>query len=342
MKTSSNKQKLIHDCDPGQDDAIAIISTLASPRWDVIGVTVVGGNVKVGQCASNARKILALCGKPNVPVYEGAAKPLKRKLVTLEHVFGESGMAGGDDLPDPGPMTQSKHAIDYLIETLSLSKERVFICATGPLTNIATALQKKPEIASSIEQLVIMGGCVFPEPIRGEMGNIEVEGTTGKAEYNFAMDPEAAQIVFASDIQNIALIGLNVTRKVLFSTKWQKAFYDIPNKVAHKAADILSVVGAEDHIDYGHIRTFSDDPVRAVHDVVAAIYLDRPELFKTERMHVKIITGAAPNIAGQSLPAQATDGGASRYPITVITDCSSDEVFGVLVEKLKLFNDTNI
>lgn len=333
---STKVKKLIHDCDPGQDDAIALMSTLASPDWDVIGVTVVGGNVDVGKCAINARKILTLCGKSSIPVYMGARQPLKRKLVTLEHVFGESGLAGGDDLPDHGTIT-SKHAVDFLIETLSSACEPIYICATAPLTNLALALQRKPQISSAIEHLVIMGGCVFPEPIRGEMGNITVEGTNGKVEYNFAMDPEAAAIVFAADIKKISLIGLNVTRKVLFNARWQKAFYDLPNQVAHKAADILSVIGEEDKEEYGHLRQTPDDPVRAVHDVVAALYMDTPDIFKTQSLYVKIITDEPPSIAGQSLMVKKEEQGASKYPIDVITDCDPDEVFCLLTQRLAMF-----
>jgi purine nucleosidase len=337
MSVTPKKQKLIHDCDPGQDDAVALIASLASPAWDVVGVTVVGGNVNVEKCAKNARKILALCGYGHVPVYEGAAQPLQRKLITLESVFGESGLAGGDDLPDPGPITKGKHAVDYLVDILS-GEEPFYICATAPLTNLALALQRKPEIAHAVKRLVIMGGCVFPEPLRGDMGNIAIEGTAGKAEYNFAMDPEAAQIVFSSNIRDIALVGLNVTRKVLFNSKWQKRFYSLPNKVAHKAADILSVVGSDDQIDYGYLRTSPNDPVRAVHDVLAALYLDRPDIFETQSMHIRIVTGTPPNIAGQSLPAKIGDVGASRFPVTVVTDCNPDEVFAVLSEKLSTYS----
>jgi len=333
------RRQLIHDCDPGQDDAIALMSLLASSKWEVVGVTAVGGNVKVEQCARNARKILALCGRENVPVYEGALKPLRRKLITLESVFGQSGMAGGDDLVDPCPKSKNGHAVDYLVDTLSQAERPFLICATAPLTNIALALQKNPAIADAIEQLVIMGGCVFPEPIRGEMGNIEVEGTHGKAEYNFAMDPEAAHIVFAAGIRNIALIGLNVTRKVLFNSRWEKEFRNQSNKVAHKAADILSVVGSDDHIDYRHLRASPNDPVRAVHDVVAAIYLDRPELFKTRRMHIKIVTGEPPEIAGQSLPAESTEIGASSFPVDVVIDCDPEEVFAALARNLSAYDN---
>jgi len=330
------KERLIHDCDPGQDDAIALMLNLASPRFEMAGVTVVGGNVKVEKCAANARKILGLCGYSDVPVYKGAEKPLKRNLVTLEDVFGVSGMAGGDDLPDPGPQDQNRGAVDYLIDTLSDASRPIFICATAPLTNIALALQREPSIARSIKKLVIMGGCVFPEPLHGKMGNFDIQGTQGgKAEYNFAMDPEAANIVFSSAIRRISLVGLNVTQKILFNSKWKKALYDLTNPVARKAADILSAIGPEDVAYYADLRQSPDDPVRAVHDAVAAVYLDKPEIFDVKNTPLKIVTDQPPAIAGQSLPAETGN------PVEVAIDCDVDEVFSEIVTRLSAYSVLN-
>ena len=296
MSASGHLTPLIHDCDPGPDDALALMISFASPYWEVVGITTVGGNANVKQCARNARKIAALCGH-KVPVYVGMQQPLERKIVTLEDIFTSSGLPGADDLPDPGE-SSIEHAIQYLVDTLGDDDASPhIICATAPLTNIAMALLKKPSIAHKIERLVLMGGCVFPEPVRGEMGNFKVEGTDGKAEFNFATDPEAAALIFASEIRDVSLIGLSVTREVLFNGRWRDRFRSINNPVARRAADLLSCVAESHKQDLGHLRQYPDDPVRAVHDAVAVVYIDNPELFSSQKMYVRIVTTPAPDIA---------------------------------------------
>ena len=335
MSASSHLTPLIHDCDPGPDDSLALMISFASSSWNVVGITTVGGNANVKQCARNARKIAALCGH-KVPVYVGMQQPLERKIVTLEDIFTSSGLPGADDLPDPGEDWSSyEHAVQYLDDTLGADKaEPHIICATAPLTNIAMALLKRPSIAQNIKRLVLMGGCVFPEPVRGELGNFRVAGTEGKAEFNFATDPEAAALVFASEIKDISLIGLNVTRKVLFNGLWRDRFRSINNSVAHRAADLLSCVTESHKQDLGHLRQYPDDPVRAVHDAVAVVYIDHPELFLSQKMYVRIVTTHTPDIAGQSLPAAQGEAGASRYPINVVTDADTDKVFEIMCERL--------
>ena len=280
---------LIQDCDTGQDDAISLMMNMASSCYLLEGITTVGGNVTVDRCALNSRRIVELCRK-NIPVYVGASQPLERQLITLECVFGQSGMAGGDDLPDNSSLQGGMNAVDYLVRKLTAPEQPYTLCATAPLTNLALAIRQAPTLTNNIEQLVLMGGCPYPEPLWGEMGNIEVKGTSGKAEYNFAMDPEAADIVFRSGIRNISMIGLNVTRRVLFNRDWGDRMYALGNRVAQKAADILGAVGEEDITSYAEFRQSANDPVRAVHDAVAAAYLEAPDLFTMEETYIRIET----------------------------------------------------
>jgi len=341
MPASQRLTPLIHDCDPGPDDSLALMISFASSSWEVVGITAIGGNANVNQCAANARKIAALCNH-KVPVYIGMQRSIERPTTTLEDIFTASGLPGADDLPDPGiHWSPPAHAVQYLVDRLgSATAEPHIVCATGPLTNIAKAILTKPSITRNIERLVLMGGCVFPEPVRGEMGNFQIAGTDGKAEFNFATDPEAASLVFMSDIKDIAMIGLNVTRKILFNGHWRDRFRELHNVVAQRAADLLSYTNESHARDLGHLRKFPDDPVRAVHDAVAVAFIDHPELFTSHKMHVRIVTGAPPEIAGQSLPSSPNEFGTSRYPIEVVTDADTNKVLELMCDRLASYRIT--
>lgn len=231
--------KIHYDCDPGQDDAIALLYALGSKNIDMQSISVVGGNIDVDQCARNALQLLEATGRTSIPVYKGTSQPLERPLIMLPHVFGPTGMAGAEHLPQPTLQAQDKSAIDYLCDDFVLDT----VVATGPLTNLAMALQRKPSLSNQIENLIIMGGCVRPDPVFNLMGNLTVKGTReGKAEYNFAVDPEAVKHVFQSGIKNIAMIGLDVTRTILFNGAIEKRLMEIGTKASILSAQILASV----------------------------------------------------------------------------------------------------
>jgi len=258
--------KIHYDCDPGQDDAIALLYALGSKDIDIQSISVVGGNIDVDQCARNALQILEIADRGDIPVYKGCSKPLERNLIMLPHVFGPTGMAGAEHLPQPIIQAQGKDAIDFLCDDFALDT----IVATGPLTNLAMALKRKPSLSNQIKNLIIMGGCVRPDPIFNLMGNLTVKGNKeGKAEYNFAVDPEAAQIVFQSGIENITMVGLDVTRTVLYNGALEKRLIDLNTKASILTAKILSSVGEEDLEEYKDQWQYPNDPVRAIHDIVA-------------------------------------------------------------------------
>lgn len=285
-----------YDCDPGQDDAVALLYALGSPSIDVRSISVVGGNVEVEQCARNALQILELAGRSDIAVYTGAAGPLCRPLRTLPEVFGVTGMAGAEDLPSPG-----KAALPLGERGLERLAAHSDLVATGPLTNLALQLQATPDLAERIERLTVMGGCPYPEPLRGRMGNFRPEGASGDAEYNFAVDPEAARIVFRAGIRSITLIGLNVTRLMLYDGGIEARLRGLERKASAKAADILSTLGGDDVGDYGHLRAYPDDPVRAMHDVLAMAALDAPDLFTFSTVPLRIVADPLPAPAGQSV-----------------------------------------
>ena len=294
-----------YDCDPGQDDAVALLYALGSKTIDVRSISVVGGNVEVAQCARNAMQILDLAGRDDLDVYIGATGPLCRPLMTLPEVFGLTGMAGAEDLPPP-----RRAATPLGSNGLKCLAAYTDLVATGPLTNLAMQLQAEPGLADRIERLTVMGGCPYPEPLRGWMGNYRPPGADDYAEYNFAVDPEAASIVFQAGIKSITLIGLNVTRLMLYDGAIESRLRRLPGRVAQKTADILSTLGDDDVADYGHLRAYPGDPVRAMHDVLAMAALDVPEIFTFETVPLRIAIDAPPAAAGQSV----IDGNSYDHP----------------------------
>ena len=192
---------LIIDCDPGVDDAIALLLTLAAPELDLLGITAVAGNVPLVLTEKNARKICQLAGRTEIGVYAGCPRPMMRTLVTAEHVHGSTGLEGAE-LPEPTMPLRSQHAVSFLIEQLIQAQQPITIAALGPLTNIAIALIQQSAIVQNIEEIVIMGGAIA-------RGNV-----TPSAEFNFYVDPHAAKVVFESGAK-LTLLSLDVTHQVL-------------------------------------------------------------------------------------------------------------------------------
>ena len=213
-------QKIIIDTDPGQDDAVAILLALASPdEIEVLGITAVAGNVPLSLTEKNARIVCELAGRPDIPVYAGCDRPLKRKLVTAEHVHGKTGL-DGPELPEPKIKLQEKHGVDFIIDTILQEPENsISLCPLGPLTNIASAILKQPKIVSRIKKIVLMGGAYF------EVGNI-----TPAAEFNIFVDPDAAKIVFEAGI-DMVVMPLDVTHKALVTEKRNEAFRQLKSPV---------------------------------------------------------------------------------------------------------------
>ena len=266
-----SKRSIIIDSDPGQDDAVALLLALASPELDVLGVTAVAGNVPLSYTSRNARVIVELAGRPDVPVFPGAIRPMVRPLVTAEHVHGKTGL-DGPSLPDPTIALQDEDAVDFIIRTL---RERpagsVTLCPLGPLTNIALALIRAPDIAPRIAEIVLMGGAYF------EGGNI-----TPSAEFNIYVDPHAAEVVFKSGAP-IVMMPLDVTHQVLSTKARIAAVERLGNRAGQVVAQMLSFSERFDLQKYG-----SDGA--PLHDPCVIAYLLRPELFEGRHINVEIET----------------------------------------------------
>ena len=195
--------KIIIDTDPGQDDAAAIMLALGSPELEILGLTIVAGNVPLDLTTRNALMICELSGRLDVKVFSGAKGPLIGPQVTAEHAHGKSGL-DGPDIFKPSITLQPRYAPDFLVETILKEDEKtVTLCPIGPLTNIALALKLEPRIAPRIKQIVLMGGGYFAQ------GNI-----TPSAEFNIFADPEAAKIVFNCGAP-IIMMPLDVTHQIL-------------------------------------------------------------------------------------------------------------------------------
>ena len=265
-------RKIIIDTDPGQDDAVAILLALASPdEIEVLGITAVAGNVPLALTAKNARIVCELAGRPDVKVFAGCEHPLRRTLVTAEHVHGQTGL-NGPRLPDPVMELQQQHGVDFIIDTLRSHPEgTVTLCPLGPLTNIATALQRAPDIAGRIQEIVLMGGAYF------EVGNI-----TPSAEFNIYVDPQAADIVFRSGVP-LVVMPLDVTHKALVTKPRNDAFRALGTRVGTAVAQMTDFFERFDKEKYGSNGA-------PLHDPCVTAYLIRPELFTGRHINVTIET----------------------------------------------------
>jgi pyrimidine-specific ribonucleoside hydrolase len=256
---------IVIDCDPGHDDAIAILLALASPEVELRGITTVAGNQTLEKTTRNALKVLELAGRTDIPVAAGADRPLVRELRTAAHVHGESGLEG-PDLPEPVTAPVDAHGADLLAELL---EPGVVLVPTGPLTNVALMLERHPDVRP--ERIVWMGGAIAE-------GNV-----TPAAEFNAFVDPEAAARVFASGIE-VTLIGLDITHKALFTRAHADRLRGTGR--AGKAVAELS-----DFFQIFHESRYRFDG-SPIHDALAVAEVIDPSLVTTVECNVEIETAS--------------------------------------------------
>ncbi|MGZ4233676.1 MAG: nucleoside hydrolase [Solirubrobacteraceae bacterium] len=260
---------IILDCDPGHDDAIALLLALASPELRLLGVTTVSGNQTLDKTTANAIRVLDHVDRHDVPVAAGAARPLIRERHVAADVHGETGL-DGPDLPPPSREPEPTHAIDWIAHALQTSSTPVTLVPTGPLTNVALFLTRYPELATKIERVVLMGGAV------GE-GNV-----TPAAEFNIWADPEAAHLVFTSGL-DVTMVGLDVTHKALITTAHTEALADA-GKAGKLVADLFAFYAQF------HAREYGWDGA-PVHDAVAMAHVIDPTLLETVHRGVVVDIG---------------------------------------------------
>ena len=263
-------RKIIIDTDPGQDDAVAILLALASPELEVLGITTVAGNVPLALTTRNAQLIVGLSGQ-TVPIVAGRDRPLNRQLVTAEYVHGQTGL-DGIDLGEPHVPVTPGDGVDFIIDTLRREAPgTVTLVPIGPLTNIAAAFARAPDIIPRVQQVVLMGGAYF------EVGNV-----TPTAEFNIYVDPEAAAQVLNSGV-DVVMMPLDVTHKALTSADWLAGLRALGTRAGEAVASWTDFFERYDREKYGAEGA-------PLHDPCTIAYLIRPELFSGRRINVEIET----------------------------------------------------
>ena len=250
------------DCDPGHDDAIAILLALGSDELELRGVTTVAGNQTLEKTTANAIRVLELAGRGEIPVAAGAGRPLVREPRVAADVHGETGL-DGPDLPPPQAEPSPQHAVDFLAERI----QGATLVATGPLTNVALLLARHPE--AEPDRLVLMGGAIAE-------GNV-----TPAAEFNIWADPEAAQRVFTSGL-DVTMVGLDVTHKALVTAEHAGQLRQA-GRIGEVVAELLEFYGGFHRATYG----WDGSPI---HDAVAVAHVIDPTLLEVERLNVRVDT----------------------------------------------------
>jgi purine nucleosidase len=266
------RRPIIIDCDPGQDDAIALLLAMSSPgELDILGVTTVAGNVPLELTERNARLMCDIAGRSDVPVYAGCEQPLHRDLLTAEKVHGKTGI-DGVDIVLPSRALEGQHAVDFIVNTLRAAEnESITLVPTGPLTNIATAIERDASILDKVDEIVLMGGAMR------EGGNY-----SPSAEFNILVDPHAADIVFRCG-RPITVMGLDVTHQVLATPERRDNIRAIDNAAGRATAGMLDFFNRHAMVKYGSIGA-------PLHDPCTIAFLLAPALFEGKHCNLTVET----------------------------------------------------
>ncbi len=264
---------VILDCDPGHDDAIALLLALASPEVRLLGVTTVAGNHTLARTTANAIRVLDHLGRDDISVAAGADRPLVRAPHTAREVHGETGL-DGPQLPPPAREPAAEHAIDWIARALRAAPESVTLVPTGPLTNVALLLARHPDVAPRIERVVWMGGAIG-------LGNV-----TPAAEFNAWADPEAAHRVLASGL-DVTMVGLDVTHRALLRTAHA-------GRLAAAGAAGRLVAELYDFYSRFHRERYGWEGA-PVHDALALAHVLDGTLLTTRACGVAVDTGPEPS-----------------------------------------------
>jgi purine nucleosidase len=302
---------IILDCDPGQDDAVAILLALASDELEVLAVTTVAGNVPLARTAANARRILELAGRTDVPVFAGAAGPLLRAPVTAEATHGETGLDGAD-LPEPSMPLAPGHAVDAIARAVrSRPAGSVTLCPIGPMTNIALAMRKEPALAGRLAGIVFMGGAIG-------LGNV-----TASSEFNLFADPHAARIVLDCGAP-ITMFPLDVTHQVLVTDERRERLAALGNRVGPAVAAMMAFyAGSKRRMGLGGAP---------LHDPCTIAWLLRPELFRGKACRVDVECESSLTLGRSVVDWWGKSGRPAN--VTVMHEADAPGFFALLEERL--------
>jgi purine nucleosidase len=303
-----DQHRIIIDTDPGIDDAVAILLALGSPELAVAGIVAVAGNVPLAATERNARAICELAGRRDIGVYAGCSVPMTRAPITAEHFHGEDGL-GSLALPAPSTALRPQHGVDFTVELLRASPAgSVTWCALGPLTNVAMALIKAPDIVAGVRELVLMGGA------SRALGNV-----TPAAEFNIHADPHAAEIVFDSGVP-ITMVPLDVTHQVRSTRDRVERIAAIHSPVAMAVAELLWPTG---------------DTPDALHDPCVIAYLLAPELFAGSRVNVAIECESPLTLGMTVVDWRGVSGRPANA--NVLDTADADGVYALLTERIATY-----
>ena len=260
------KEKIILDCDPGHDDAVAIMLAGINPKIELLGITVVAGNQKLEKTVNNALKV---CNHLNldVPVFSGMSRPMIREQLIADDIHGETGL-DGPKFEELKIKAEDKHAVNFIIDTLMNSDEKITLVPTGPLTNIGMAIRFEPRIIEKINRIVLMGGSY-------QLGNM-----TPAAEFNILADPDAAHIVFSSGVK-VVMMGLDLTRQASATKEVVEKIKSLNNKASKLFVDLMEFFAASQKNVFG----WSAPPV---HDPTTIAYIIDPECIEVKPMFCEI------------------------------------------------------
>ncbi|MDH3616531.1 MAG: nucleoside hydrolase [Gammaproteobacteria bacterium] len=263
---------IIIDCDPGQDDAVALLLAISSPEeLEILGVTTVAGNVPLTLTQRNARMMCDITGRKDIPVFAGCEKPMMRDAITAEYIHGKTGIDGVDVFEPETPLKE-QHAVEFIIDTLLAADEAsITLVPTGPLSNIGTAIEKEPAILRYVKEIVVMGGAMR------EGGN-----RSPSAEFNILVDPQAAEIVFNCG-RPITVMGLDVTHQVLSTRERVARIRALDNSVAEATAGMLGFFHRYDS------KKYSSEGA-PLHDPCTVAWLLKPDLFQTRLCNLSVET----------------------------------------------------
>ncbi|WP_018143092.1 uridine-preferring nucleoside hydrolase UriH [Alloscardovia criceti] len=261
-------KKIILDCDPGHDDAVAILLAVGNPNIDLLGVTTVGGNQSIDKVTYNARAVLEKAHATDVPVYRGASRPILRPAQVAATIHGETGL-DGVELPEPSRPLETEGAVQFIIDTIMREEPgTVTLVPTGPLTNIALAARLEPRIVERVKEVVLMGG------------GYNVGNWSAVAEFNIMVDPEAAHIVF-NEPWKVTMVGLDLTHQALCTPQVQREIEALDTDLAQFVSGLMDFF----RFAYSKNEDFVDPPV---HDPCTIAYLIDSSIVQTRRCPVDI------------------------------------------------------
>jgi inosine-uridine nucleoside N-ribohydrolase len=301
---------VILDCDPGHDDAIALLLALASEELELLGVTTVAGNQTLENTTANAIRVLEHVGRSEVPVLAGAPRPLVRERSVAAEVHGSTGL-DGPDLPPAARPPLPGHAIDWIAATVARASRQVTLIPTGPLTNVALFLARYPELTDRLERIVLMGGAIGA-------GN-----ATPAAEFNIWADPEAAHRVFTSGI-DLTMVGLDVTHQALMTAAHAERLA-AGGRAGRLVADLFAFYSQFHRRSYG----WEGAPV---HDAVAVAHVIDGTLLRTETCGVRVDTGGELSRGRTNADLHARSGWAPNCHVAVGID--ADRFLALLIERI--------